>query len=67
MKFFLLLTLLTFPLAAQHDINLRLWYDRPAANWNEALPIGNGKLAAMIFGEPAKEQLQLNEESVWAG
>ena len=67
MKFFLLFSLLTFSLVAQQDINLRLWYDRPAANWNEALPIGNGKLAAMVFGEPAKEQLQLNEESVWAG
>src|SRR3989339_987766 len=67
MKFFLLFSLITFSLLAQQDINLRLWYDRPAANWNEALPIGNGKLAAMVFGEPAKEQLQLNEESVWAG
>lgn len=49
------------------DKTLKLWYDRPADNWNEALPIGNGRLGAMIFGNPAKEQLQLNEETVWSG
>ncbi|HET9571273.1 MAG TPA: glycoside hydrolase family 95 protein [Bacteroidales bacterium] len=47
--------------------NLRLWYDKPAADWNAALPIGNGTLAAMIFGGPAVERLQLNEGTVWAG
>jgi alpha-L-fucosidase 2 len=46
---------------------LRLWYDRPAANWNEALPIGNGRLGAMVFGAPERERLQLNEETIWAG
>ena len=46
---------------------LRLWYDRPAANWNEALPLGNGRLGAMVFGAPARERLQLNEETIWAG
>ncbi|RYY25291.1 MAG: glycoside hydrolase family 95 protein [Sphingobacteriaceae bacterium] len=46
---------------------LKLWYNKPATNWNEALPIGNGRLAAMVFGGPNKEQLQLNEETVWAG
>jgi alpha-L-fucosidase 2 len=51
--------------AAQTD--LKLWYNKPAANWNEALPIGNGRLAAMIFGEPSIERVQLNEETVWAG
>nr|WP_226905004.1 glycoside hydrolase family 95 protein [Pedobacter schmidteae] len=49
------------------DATLKLWYNRPAANWNEALPIGNGRLGAMVFGDPAKEQLQLNEETVWSG
>jgi alpha-L-fucosidase 2 len=44
-----------------------LWYTQPARNWNEALPIGNGRLAAMVFGDPQKERLQLNEETVWAG
>lgn len=47
--------------------SLRLWYNEPAANWNEALPIGNGRLGAMIFGNPESEHLQLNEETVWAG
>jgi alpha-L-fucosidase 2 len=46
---------------------LRLWYARPAANWNEALPIGNGRLGAMVFGGVEHERLQLNEDSVWAG
>ena len=45
----------------------RLWYKQPATSWNEALPIGNGKLAAMVFGNPATEHLQLNEETVWSG
>lgn len=47
--------------------NLKLTYDKPAENWNEALPIGNGKLGAMIFGGTAQEHLQLNEETIWAG
>ena len=45
----------------------RLWYRQPAADWNEALPVGNGRLGAMIFGYPDHEKLQLNEETVWAG
>ncbi|MES2418848.1 MAG: glycoside hydrolase family 95 protein [Bacteroidota bacterium] len=49
------------------DSTLKLWYVAPAINWNEALPIGNGRLGAMVFGNPAKEQLQLNEETVWSG
>lgn len=44
-----------------------LWYKQPAGNWNEALPIGNGRLGAMVFGNPEHEVLQLNEESIWAG
>ena len=44
-----------------------MWYDKPASNWNEALPLGNGRIAAMVFGNPAKEQLQLNESSFWSG
>lgn len=46
---------------------MKLWYKQPAAHWNEALPIGNGRIGAMVFGNAAKEQLQLNEETVWAG
>ena len=47
--------------------DLRLWYRQPAANWNEALPVGNGRLAAMVFGGVETERLQLNEDTVWAG
>ena len=47
--------------------DLRLWYRQPAANWNEALPIGNGRLAAMVFGGVASERIQLNEDTIWAG
>ncbi len=45
----------------------KLWYDKPAKVWNEALPIGNGRLGAMIFGDPANERIQLNEETFWSG
>jgi len=45
----------------------RLWYDEPAGKWQEALPLGNGRLGAMVFGTVPKERLQLNEESLWAG
>ena len=46
---------------------LQLWYDTPATEWTEALPIGNGRIGAMIFGGTAQERLQLNEESLWSG
>src|SRR6266496_3728340 len=49
------------------EADLRLWYNQPAANWNEALPIGNGRLAAMVFGGTQSERIQLNEDTVWAG
>src|SRR3954447_16750786 len=45
----------------------QLWYMHPASAWSEALPIGNGRLAAMVFGGAATEHLQLNEESIYAG
>lgn len=44
-----------------------LWYNNPAANWNEALPIGNGRIGGMVFGKTDEEKIQLNEETVWAG
>jgi alpha-L-fucosidase 2 len=44
-----------------------LWYQSPATNWNEALPVGNGRLGAMIFGGVESERLQLNEDSLWSG
>ena len=49
------------------DTSLRLWYREPAAVWNEALPIGNGRLGAMVFGGIANETIQLNEETLWSG
>lgn len=45
----------------------KLWYDQPAHVWTEALPLGNGRLGAMLYGNPAAEQIQLNEETIWAG
>lgn len=44
-----------------------LFFDQPAATWPDALPVGNGRLGAMVFGNPAHERLQLNEETVWIG
>jgi len=49
------------------DKSLLLWYRQPASAWEEALPVGNGRLGAMIYGNPVTETLQLNEESLWAG
>ena len=46
---------------------LRLWYKQPAKEWIEALPLGNGRLGAMVFGNPVNEVIQINEESIWAG
>ena len=46
---------------------MRLWYKQPAAEWVEALPIGNGRLGAMVFGQVWEEELQLNEDSLWYG
>jgi alpha-L-fucosidase 2 len=46
---------------------LKLWYNEPANEWVEALPLGNGRLGAMVFGGIVTERIQLNEESVWTG
>ncbi len=46
---------------------LKLWYNEPAKQWVEALPIGNGRLGAMIYGDPCHEIIQLNENTFWAG
>ncbi len=45
----------------------RLWYDYPAQTWTQALPVGNGVIGGMVFGTPAVEHIQLNEETIWAG
>lgn len=47
--------------------NLKLWYSRPAAEWTEALPLGNSRLGVMMYGGTEHEELQLNEETVWGG
>ncbi len=52
--------------------DLVLWYDKPASQWVDALPVGNGRLGAMVFGggekgNPAEEFLQLNEDTLWSG
>lgn len=47
--------------------DLKIWFTKPAENWNEALPVGNGRLGVMVFGGIENERLQLNEESVWTG
>ena len=49
------------------DPNLTLWYDAPATEWTQALPLGNGRQGAMVFGVPAEERLQLNEDTLWTG
>ncbi len=52
--------------AQAQDRNV-LWYDKPAANWNEALPLGNGYIGTMVFGAAKQERLQLNEATIWGG
>ena len=55
----------SFESSAQQD--LKLWYKQPARNWNEALPVGNGRIGAMVFGRVNEELIQLNEETLWSG
>ena len=47
--------------------NLALWYKQPAKLWTEALPVGNGRLGAMVFGGIAEERIVLNESGLWSG
>ena len=44
-----------------------MWFNKPASDWNSALPVGNGRIGAMVYGRPWSEIIQLNEESLWAG
>ncbi len=56
------------PLRAQSGWErFKLWYEKPARKWVQALPVGNGRLGAMVFGGILKERIQLNEDTVWAG
>lgn len=66
MRSIIILCLLCFHFAFPQE-NLNLWYTKPSASWNEALPIGNGRLGAMVFGGVNNETFQLNEESLWSG
>ncbi|MEJ7736431.1 MAG: glycoside hydrolase family 95 protein [Chitinophagaceae bacterium] len=49
------------------DPSSLLWFSAPAQTWNDALPVGNGRLGAMIFGDPENERIQFNEETYWSG
>jgi alpha-L-fucosidase 2 len=62
----LLLAAISAPKAAP-DRDLVLWYPKPATQWVEALPVGNGRLGAMVFGGPSEEHIQFNESTVWTG
>lgn len=64
MRKILPLAVFAFSFASAADV---LWYRQAAANWNEALPIGNGRLGGMIFGGVWSDEIQLNEDTVWAG
>jgi len=62
----LFLFFLIFQIGIKAD-NLKLWYKQPAKEWVEALPLGNSRIGAMVFGGVEKERIQLNEETFWAG
>ncbi|MDU1892999.1 MAG: glycoside hydrolase family 95 protein, partial [Dysgonomonas sp.] len=64
-KYFFLLFILFATKSNSQE--LRLWYDQPAKVWEEALPLGNSRLGAMVYGNPVREELQLNEETIWGG
>lgn len=53
--------------SSNHEYEEKLLYHSPARDWDEALPIGNGRLGAMVFGDPISERVQLNEDSLWHG
>lgn len=63
--FIILAWLSALPIAAANTY--QLWYDRPAMTWTQALPVGNGTMGGMVYGTPAVERIQLNEETIWAG
>ncbi|MFI5194072.1 MAG: glycosyl hydrolase family 95 catalytic domain-containing protein [Chitinophagales bacterium] len=67
--FMLLLSVIATSISAfAQDSLMKLWYDKPAGNvWEAALPIGNGRIAAMVYGNTGNELIQLNESTVWSG
>ncbi|PWS28794.1 alpha-L-fucosidase [Pedobacter yonginense] len=66
-KYFSLLFLLGLACATALAQNNHLWYNKPAQKWTDALPIGNGRLGAMIFAGPSVDHIQFNEETLWSG
>ncbi|HEU5168840.1 MAG TPA: glycoside hydrolase family 95 protein [Chitinophagaceae bacterium] len=64
---FLLITQVSIAQVTTDDPNLKLWYSKPATIWEEALPLGNAKTGAMVFGGIAKERFQLNDNTLWSG
>lgn len=63
----LIVSITTYSQTGETTSTWVLWYDKPATKWVEALPIGNGRLGAMIFGGVDSERIQLNEDTIWAG
>jgi alpha-L-fucosidase 2 len=68
-KSFLIAILIFLPASCkvQEKEDLTIWYENPASRWEEALPVGNGRLGAMIFGGTAEDHIQFNEETLWTG
>jgi alpha-L-fucosidase 2 len=66
-KISLLVCLLAFFTCVNAQQKNIIWYNQPANNWNEALPIGNGSIGAMVFGTTGLDRLQLNESTIWGG
>jgi alpha-L-fucosidase 2 len=64
---FLLLACLLSGRALGQPQPLKLWYSQPAAKWTDALPLGNGRLGAMVFGGVAQDRIQFNEATLWTG
>lgn len=64
---FLTIALFAFNLKNESKQDLKLWYTKPSSKWTEALPIGNGRIGAMIFGGVEKDRIQFNEETLWTG
>jgi Glycosyl hydrolase family 65, N-terminal domain len=62
-----MLTMLQVLPASSANSSNQLWYQQPAREWTEALPVGNGTLGAMVFGRTDEERIQLNEHSLWSG
>lgn len=66
-RFFMMACALAMAWSAMAGNDLRLWYNTPANNWNDALPLGNGRIATMVYGNPQNEEYQLNEETISKG